>query len=135
MADLYPTLGVTEDPGSGDNSLEAGVIYACTATEQVGDFVYFSAPGTVEQADASNASKMPVIGMIETKPTATTCTVTVQGVRSSLPFATTEGAHYFISNTPGQASTLPPAEPSQRQRVGMGLGNNAMFVQPGEVTY
>jgi len=48
---------------------------ACSASESVRDAVFFSAASAVGTCDPLDEDKMPAVGVIETKPTATTCVV------------------------------------------------------------
>jgi len=67
--------------------------YTCTATEGVGDAVFLSTADTVLQSDASDTTRMPVIGIIVEKPTTTSCWVIHAGIVTGLS-GLTVGSRY-----------------------------------------
>ncbi len=81
-------------------------IYSCPSGAAVNDPVYLSGSGAVDIADATDRAKMPAIGFIASKPTATNCIL--QDEDELAGFGTlTPGARYWIGA--GGISTSPPA--------------------------
>lgn len=118
-------VGVLTNDGVGNLSWVApGVTTAvagswtCPAGVAVNDAVYVSGSGACDTADADDASKQPLIGVVVSKPTAFTCIVQyygeVPGFVGLVPNTT-----YYLSVTPGQITSTPPAAPgSIIQRIG-----------------
>lgn len=93
------------------------VIYACPAGAVVGQPVYETAANlTVALANATDLTKSPAIGVIATKPTATTCTIAQVGpmTLAGLP---ADQSELFLDTTDGGITATAP----------MGSGN---VVQP-----
>lgn len=79
---------------------------SCTANEMIGDAVYFSSANTVSRANALNISFARVVGFIESKQSATSCTIKTSGFISLSGL--TSYSQYFLSETDGQISTSIP---------------------------
>lgn len=73
----------------------------CLAGLAVNDPVYISAANTATKADGSDATKMPAIGLVFSKPTTTTCIVQLFGEFNGLT-GLTAGADYYV----GASGTL-----------------------------
>lgn len=89
------------------NALHVGVplIYACApGTVLPGHLVYLSGPGTVALAQANTSATMPVLGVVVSNPSSSTCVVAKQGLLT-LPYAT--------ALTPNQTVYLDPANAGQ----------------------
>jgi len=86
-------------------ALAAQGTYTCLSGDAVGDWVYISAASAVAKADADDAAKLPVIGVIVSKPTTTSCVVQTTGqvTLSGL----TAGAIYYLSGTAGAITATP----------------------------
>lgn len=86
-------------------ALAAAGTYTCLSGDAVGDFVYVSAASTVAKADADDTGKLPCIGVITSKPTATSAVVQTTGevTLSGL----TAGAIYYLSGTAGSITATP----------------------------
>ena len=87
--------------------LAAQGTFTCASDLAAGDWVYLSAASTVAKADADDTSKIPVIGVIVSKPTSTTCVVQMTGqvTLSGL----TAGSLYYLSATAGAITTTAPS--------------------------
>lgn len=94
-----PSVTVEVDPDPN----EISKTYTCTVTEVVGDLVYLSATDTVAQADASAIGTARVIGHIISKPTSTTCKVSI-GPGPVTASGLTVGAPVYLSDTAGAVS-------------------------------
>jgi len=112
----------------------------CTASDNAGDLIYITGPDIggkpqVARADATANSKMPVVGMIVSKSSATECVIRSLG-ETSLLSGLTPGKYYFVTATGGVALT-PPAGPGTRyaQTVGVALSTNKFWVQPQYMIY
>jgi hypothetical protein len=88
----------------------------------------------VVTADITNLSLMPVVGIITTKPTSTTCTVQTAGY---VQLAGLEpGQRYFVGPD-GQRSPYPfatePGSPYDLQEIGRALTNSTLLLTPTDV--
>ena len=94
----------------------------CSASESVGDAVYFSTNDTVTRASASSINTAKVCGFIDSKQSATECTIRVGGLleKSGL----TANNKYFLSTTLGAVSSTPPTGSGQVV-VQLGLAKSA----------
>jgi hypothetical protein len=81
--------------------------YICPGTVNVFDVVALSAADTVDKANAANPALSPALGIVLSKPTATSAEVMHYG---SIPgmVGLTVGATYFLSSSSGGMSTIPP---------------------------
>jgi hypothetical protein len=92
--------------------------YGCPITVSVLDVVYLSSANTVDQADADDVTKRPLVGIVIAKPTTTSATVLYYGELDGFT-GLTPGDTYYLSTTPGQlTATAPTASGSIQQRVG-----------------
>lgn len=105
--------------------------WACTVTEQVGDAVFENVANSVRQSNASSIANMPVIGIILSKPTPTTCIIARSGEVAVAGL--TVGQEYYASTTPGQLTTTVPTATGQvAQYVGYARNTTTLVVQPRE---
>jgi len=115
-------------PGGGGGVSAVQDTFACPAGVAVRDAVYLSAADTVDQADANDASKQPLIGIVDSKPGALTAIVTFYGVVTGF-VGLTPGATYYLSETLGQITTTAPVNPgSIVQRVGFAKNATTLIV-------
>lgn len=110
----------------------------CSAAEAVGDCVYVSADAVlsvvqVRKAVPSDGTKMPAIGIILDKPTATTATVVYLGAFpvGLLP-AFLPGKRYFVGSA-SQPTSAPPSAPAIIQVVGVALDSARLLFNPSSV--
>jgi len=135
-ADLSKVLTVTSTVGSGSlayltpgASAGASVkeTYACPATVSVLDAVYFSAPGTVDKADATTSLTI-CVGVVIAKPTAVTAEVMHYGVTAGWVGLTTN-ATYYLSLVAGVLTlTAPTGTGEVRQAVGVASSATTLVV-------
>lgn len=85
---------------------------ACAPSDVVGEFVCFTGElgglPVVEPADPEDEARMPAGGIIESKPTATTCMVRTGGYYDA-GGGLTPGARYFVGLDALPTSTPPSA--------------------------
>lgn len=74
--------------------------FNCPMTVNVRDAVYLSAADTVDKADATTEPTMPCVGVVYSKPTATTCVVVMAGSIGGF-VGLTVGATYYVNTTAG----------------------------------
>lgn len=108
----------------------------CLATDAIGNFVFISGPPvgsrvTVETVDISDAAKMPALGVITGKTTATDCDVqflgeTPTGVFSGL----TVGRIQFVSPLGLPTATTPSGPGQFVQKMGIALGATRLLLVP-----
>jgi hypothetical protein len=117
---FLPTYLTSDIVNPEDPEVPNFALYSCTLATEVGDLVYqTSTPDLVAQADASDLSKIDVIGWVAEKPTTTTCKVTndVGPVPSS---GLTAGDRLYLSDTaPGKVTSLAPVSPSAEVEIGI----------------
>jgi len=87
--------------------VSTNIILNCSTFEKVGDFVYISGSNTVSKTDISNINSSLALGVIVSKPTATTCEVQMEGLCNVFT-GLIPGRTYFLSLTKGSISSLPP---------------------------
>jgi hypothetical protein len=126
-------MQVNGSDGSTSDSLPSTFDATCAGSNAIGDFVYLVSTGVVSLADPTDALKMPAIGVIETKPTVTTCTVRVIG-ETAVFTGLTVGKTHWVSLT-GQAATAPPIAPSpgakaRVQTVGIATSSTSLYLMP-----
>jgi len=125
------------EPESGANDLDfaKGRAYEadCLAADVAGKFVYVTGPEVagipqVSTVDITNPAKMPSVGMIVAKTTATRCTVQTVGETSL--FVTVPGGRYFI-DVAGVATNSPPTPVTGeifQQLIGVGLESSRLLL-------
>ena len=112
-------------------------VYACPMSAVITDGVYVSGDLTVALADASTAAKMPAIGFIDGKPTATTCTIRAAGPLGGFVDSNGDplvaGTRYFFDPaTPGRLKAEAPTPPGPtEQQGGIALSGGFLDIQLG----
>lgn len=103
-------------------------VYSCASGVLVGDPVYVSAADTVAKADGTDAAKMPCIGFVFSKPTATTCIVQYDGefITTGLTADTDYyvGASGLVTSTAGLAVV---------QLIGHSKSTTTLVMQQGAI--
>lgn len=104
----------TLDPGwiSGSSGTGSGVpgtfTAVCDASILVGDLVYVSGPApNVDKVDITDSTKIPVIGIVVSKPSDTDCVVQVHGIVENVYFSLTPNAFYFCDPAARPDTTRP----------------------------
>lgn len=110
-------------------------------TNQIGDAVYSCGVTdgiySVDRADSSNSSKMPLIGVIIEKYGDTSCLVQLSGelknvytglVPSKIYWIGSDGRPCLFQNLP----SLAPTDLSYGQSFGVSLGANVLLLKPGD---
>lgn len=114
---------------------------SCGASDGVGSLVYIKGPAvgdkySVETADPSDFDKMPAIGMIIQKPSATECFVQFRGRISGVYAGLTPGELLFVDDS-GLLAALPPdpeaGTPKFMQNVGVSLSDGDIELSPNRV--
>lgn len=105
----------------------------CLATDLINHFVRvvgntLSVPD-VTKADPTDALKMPAVGVIVQKPTATTCLVQVAG--QILSFSPVVAGTWYYVGTSAFPVVTPPAFPGIPQVIGVGLDTARLLLRPG----
>jgi hypothetical protein len=90
----------------GGEEIEA--VFTCTATELIREAVYLTSTGEVRQSDASDQNKMPVHGVIKSKPSSTTCILVKLGEVDGYSGLTPDTYLFASAIVPGALSTSPP---------------------------
>ena len=85
-------------------------LQACPPSVQVGDPVYQTGAGTVDLADCRDANKMPCVGIVESKPSPTSCWVVTQGKVENALWGLSVKDTYFVG--PGTGIVLAAGVPA-----------------------
>lgn len=112
------------------------ILAACQAGNAVGDLVFEVSAGVpnpnVDLADPTDRTKMPAIGIIVSKPTATLAVVHVLGDLDGLT-GLTDGEIHYVSAT-GKLTPTPPVPPpagvAVQQSMGQSLGTTRILLSP-----
>jgi hypothetical protein len=111
-----------------DTPASAVASFDCPGTVAVGDVVYLSAADTVDKASATDDTK-PAIGVVVSKPTATTAVVRWGGTASVFA-GLTPGATYYLSTVAGTITdTAPSGSGNIVQRLGFAKNATTLFIQ------
>ena len=103
--------------------------YTATAGEAVEEWVFISAADTVDEADASDPTKMNSIGMIVEKPDATTAVVKCDGkVYTTGKGWAANDPVYISPTTPGDIVNVPPVM-DVVQRIGTVVHDTGVGVE------
>jgi hypothetical protein len=106
----------------------------CVAADAVGDLVYISGSSkAVAKADITNSAKVPCVGCIISKPSATTCKVQTSGLVSGVYSGLTPGKIYVVGTNSRPTLTLPtPGSGSSLflQGVGIAIDTNMLLISP-----
>lgn len=100
----------------------------CDAGVAVGDFVYVD-PVTANKVikNVDNLPDYPTIGVVVSKPTATTCKVALYGEITG--FTGLTQADYVFLSTTGTATSVPPTT-DYVQILGYATGSDRMILNP-----
>lgn len=106
--------------GGGSGAAEAvEVSYTCTATEAIGDVVYIFGADDVRRADATAlATSAATVGIIKSKPTATSCVVVTDGEIDVFGGLTPGAIYYVAKGAPGDITATPITAPGIVKAVG-----------------
>lgn len=110
-------------------------LYSCNALVNVSDAVYVSAANTVARAKADQATTLPAVGIVISKPSATSCMV-VYGGEVDVFSGLVAGSTYYVSvTTVGAITANPGGVPGQyQQRIGVAKDGNTLVVMAGDAT-
>lgn len=131
-------LGPTEVVGGGGGADPGLFDAACAPSINVGDFVRLTGnPGPeVEPADAYQQFKIPSIGCVESKTSATACKVRTLGSTPAIFAGLTPGKVYWL-NAAGSIAAAPPVAPlgtvRYAQTVGYALDASTLMVDVNPV--
>ena len=105
----------------------------CLASDEVGHFVYIAGPRVadtlqVARADITTIAKMPAVGVITAKQSATACTVLLLGEYAP-GVALTPNQRVWVGAN-GYAALTRPAAPAFLQVVGQALDEARVLVSP-----
>lgn len=99
--ELHSWDGTTDSVVGGSAAPSTGQ-YTCPGTVQVQDAVKISAPGEVDQADASSSDR--VVGFVVSKPSALSCVVQFSGEVGGFAGALVPNSRYYLSTVSGQVT-------------------------------
>lgn len=129
MAMVVPSW-IPSPPPSVDSTFTG----TCLSTDSVGDLVYVTgASKAVTKADPTDNAKMPIIGCIISKSTATDCVVQTNDLVSSTYTGLTPGKMYFVG-TDGRPTSIRPTPSIGNtllvQPIGFAIDSNLMLITP-----
>jgi hypothetical protein len=116
--------------GGGGIAVVSGSVgtYDCNTSISVGDVVYLSAPNFIDKADADNINKQPLIGVVDSKPSAIQAIIKYSGEITGFSGLIT-GSTYYLSETPGQFTTIAPSDPGAIvQKIGFAKSSTTLVV-------
>ena len=122
---------ITGTPGPGPSVIQTftGV---CAAGDAVGDLMYVSGGSyAVSKVDITDYSKMPSVGCIVSKPSATSCVIQTAGLVSGVYAGLTPGKIYFAGTNSRPNVVAPVPGVSQllfHQAVGIALDTNILLI-------
>lgn len=122
---------LTGTPGPGPAVIQTftGV---CASGDIVGDLMYVSGGSyAVSKVDVSDYAKMPSVGCIVSKPTATSCVIQTAGLVSGVYTGLTPGKIYFAGTNSRPTLTPPVPSSSQllfHQAIGIALDATIMLI-------
>jgi hypothetical protein len=119
---LNPITGKFDMVGAStsvDSQLKQGV--TCLAAVAVGDWVRMNG-STAEKAQADSVANADVIGVVEAKSAATTCTIRLSGISSAIFLGLDNTKDYFLSAATAGAMVNETAVPSGSGNVVISLG-------------
>lgn len=136
---LATVLSVMESSGGGGGGTNppVEVTVTCSPTDQVGDFVYAVADGTVAKADITDWDKMPAIGCIISKTSPTQCTVQTANI-VSLYSGLSVGKVYFLGPNGRPVVPRPVPAPGSSiflQSVGFAVSPTTLMIGLGSSIY
>ena len=125
---------ITTGAGGGASSTFTGI---CLSSLAVGDLVYAAgASRTVALADPAVSGKTPVIGIVTSKPTPTSCVVQISGIVAGLS-GLTPGYQLFLG-LDGRLTSTPPTPGGGQtfviQSLGVAIDAVSMLFSPTFIT-
>jgi len=93
--------------------LSIRTLWTCPPTVNVRDAVYQTGANAVDQADNGSTTTMPCVGIVQSKPSPTTCYVTRQGIVNGFTPATFIPKEIYYVGTTGSLVNGPgvPSSP------------------------
>lgn len=112
-----------------------GTLFNCPATVAVGDVVYIlKPPGAADTVDKAFAAAPPArteegIGVVISKPTATTCRVLAEGGANVFAGLVHGNVYYLSTTIPGGISNVPPSVSGEMmQEIGIATSATRLYV-------
>jgi len=119
-------VGATGPTGATGSSL-LDITFICPSSVNILDIVHVSSPGTVDKADA--VVNYPAIGLVVSKPNATTAVVRIAGQIEGLS-GLNIGSIYYLSTVMGQVTDIAPTAPGTIvQMIGIATDTDKLLIQ------
>lgn len=119
-ADPIPNIEVLEN------------LWNCPAGVSVLDAVYQTGSDSVDQAKADVVATMPAVGIVLSKPSATTCIISRSGIVPSFVGLSVDNYYYVSPTTAGAITTTPPNTSGHVvQQVGYSKTSTDLVVELG----
>lgn len=112
-------------------ALDTPTVYACPAGVAVRDAVYLSGTLAVDKADATDRAKMPAVGFVVQKPTATTCILQDRGELSGFVGLTPQARYFFSTGGAISTSAPTPNGASVEQQAGFAVSATILDIELG----
>jgi hypothetical protein len=105
-------------------------LWDCPTSVLVGDPVYQVGSNSVDKADCRDEDKMPCEGVVDSKPSSTTCYVVSQGVVQISGWGLSPDENYFVGPGNGMviASGLPSTPGTNIQFIGRSKNSEELLV-------
>lgn len=123
------TFDLKENIEASDTSVILNLV--CLTDVFIGAVVSFNISGVAINAIATNSNDSNIIGVVEAKPTTTTCNVRVDGISSALYSSLDPQKTYYLSDTSAGniTTTVPTTSGSYIVPVGRPIGTTKLAVQ------
>ena len=108
-------------------------LYNCSVSVQLLDAVFIDAADSVDRANSSSISTMPVIGIVTEKPTSTTCKVQRNGAIAGFSGLTVKEAVFVDTSDGGISTTIPIASNAIKQKIGIAKDTNEIQLEIGAI--
>lgn len=125
----YRYIGLTVQDGlvSSEEATKIVKVYNCETSAAIGDPVYYDLDNPQKVlVPTTNSGENPMIGIIESKLTPTTCKVLTHGYSSVTFTGLQKNKNVFLSTTGTLTNTLPST--GWMQIIGNGYENNQLYV-------
>lgn len=130
---LYNFFSIPSQTTQNANAVLENVL--CDSSVEIGNAVRADPTGVLFQADASNLSTANVVGIVESKADATTCTVRISGLTPEIFLSLDVTKDYFLSPIiPGALTDSPPSAVGHVVvRIGQPYSSSQLIVSKGSL--
>lgn len=143
LSDVEPSMADYPGPNTTSDDVDVYIEFAdpsiiqnvdCDSSVYVGSFVRMTSAGLAVNALADSFANSNVIGLVESKQSATKCTLRVSGKSSNVYSSLDPALEYFLSDTiPGELQTTVPTTSGHiRLKLGQPFSSSSFLMAKGE---